>query len=147
MDTSHLGEDILTDDRLVWRHGDAAISFHDTADHVELALDDIRLNAAHIFQYSLHARQRCIAATLAETVDSDVNTRSTATDSGQRVGHSHVVVVMGMEVKALVGVHVHHLRDEVLALCRREDAQSIGQQEALDVGVFHCLHHLVDIFW
>ena len=68
MNTCHLGKDIFTDDRLVGGHGDAAITFHQAADGVELVLTDVRLRLELVFQNNLNTRQRRIAAAFAEAV-------------------------------------------------------------------------------
>ena len=81
MDTSHLGEHIITNDGLIGGDGDTTITLHEARDIVEFVLMDVGLGMELILEDHLHTRQRGITTALPQPIDSDMQTLGT-TENG-----------------------------------------------------------------
>ena len=145
MDASHLGEDVVADDGLVRGNTDAAIALYEAADVVQTVFADAGLGMELVFQNDLHAAERGVATALAQPVDGDVQSASTAQGSCQRVAHGQVVVVMGMEVEVRIGIAAQHLTEELDDLQGVHDAQRVGQHEAAHGCIDERIHELIDV--
>ena len=145
MYAGHLREDVIADDGLVGSHGYAAVAFHHTADGVEFVLNDAGAGVELVLQNNLDARQRRIAAALTQPVDRHVESTCTAIDSGQRVRHRQIVVVVSVEVEVYIGVSLHHLAHVVDDLQGVHDAQRVGQHKTANIVVNKSIHQLEDI--
>ena len=135
MDASDLRKHILAHDGLVGSHRNAAEALDHARDVVQLTLDDVGLCMELVLQNGLHRGQRGIAATFAQSVDGDVQSAGSTEHSGQRVRHSQIVVVMGMEVEMHVGVALQHLAKILDDLQRVHHTQRVWQHEAFNRGV------------
>ena len=145
VNTGHLRKHIVADDGLVGGNADATVALHQTTDVVELVLADAGLGIKLVLQNHLHARQRGIATTLAQTVHRDMQAAYTTQRSRQRVGHGKVVVVMGMEVEVGIGIMLHHLAEVLNDLQGIHNAQRVGQHETAYVLVDEGIHQLIDV--
>ena len=93
----------------------------------------------------LHRSEWSIAAAFAQAVDSYVNTLRTIADGSQRVAHSKVVVVVGMEIKVLVGEACGDILKEYARLCRCQYSEGVGKHKALDADALQGLYHVINI--
>ena len=145
MHTSYLSEDIIAHHRGIRSHGDAAVSFNQSGNIVQAVFLDIGLCPEHILQNHLNTRQRRIAAALAQTIHGNVKTLGTAQYGCQRVAHSQIVVVVGMEIEVRVRITANHLAHILHTLQWVQDTQSIRKQEALDWQFHQLIHHHEEI--
>ena len=146
MHTSHLGEDIITDNRLVGRNGNTRITLHESADVVELVLMDIGLGIKLVLENHLNTRQGGIATSLPQPIHSDMQTLGTTEHRCKRVAHGKVVVVVGMEVEMQIRIALHHLAEILNHLKRVHNSQSIRQHKAFHFSGAQGIHHLIDVF-
>ena len=146
MHTSHLGEDIITDNRLVGRNGNTRISLHESADVVELVLMDIGLGIKLVLENHLNTRQGGIATSLPQPIHSDMQAFGTTEHRCKRVAHGKVIVVVGMEVEMQIRIALHHLAEILNHLKRVHNTQSIRQHKAFHFSGAQGIHHLIDVF-
>ena len=145
MNSGHLRKHILADDGLVGCDGNAAIAFHQSRDGIQLVFVDVGLGMELVFQDYLHARERGIAATLAQSVHRDMQSLAAAEHRSQRIAHRQVVVVVGMEVEVHAGIALLHLSHIFHHLQWVQNAQGVGQHEATDVHLGQRIEHGIDI--
>ena len=145
MHTSYLSEDIIAHHRGIRSHGDAAVTFNQSGNIVQAVFLDIGLCPKHILQNHLYARQWRIAAALAQAIHGDMESLGTAQHGCQRVAHSQIVVVVGMEIEVRVRITANHLTHILHTLQWVQDTQSIRKQEALDWQFHQLVHHHEEI--
>ena len=136
MNTGNLREDVLTDDRSVGRIADATVSCNDVTDLHQCRLIDMLLDMHLVFEHHMDTAQRRITAALTESVDGDVKSGTTGFYSHQRVAYSHIVVVMGMELKLCSWIAVGHGFHVLVGVEGIENAECIRQQISQNALVF-----------
>ena len=145
MHTSYLGKDIVSYNRCIRSHGNAAVTFNQSGNIVQTVFLDIGLCLEHILQNHLNARQWCIATAFAQTIHGNVKTLGAAQYGSQRVAHSQIVVVMGMEVEVRIRITAHHLAHILHTLQWVQNTQRIRKKEALDRQFYQLIHHHEEI--
>ena len=145
MHTSYLGKDVVSYYRSIRSHGNATISFNQSGNIVQTVFLNIGLCLEHVFQNHLNTCQWCIATTLTQTIHGNVKTLGAAQYGSQRVAHSQIVVVMGMEVEVRIRITAHHLAHILHTLQWVQNTQRIRKKEALDRQFYQLIHHHEEI--
>ena len=145
MHTSYLGKDVVSYYRSIRSHGNATISFNQSGNIVQTVFLNIGLCLEHVFQNHLNTCQWCIATTLTQTIHCNVKTLGTAQYGSQRVAHSQIVVVMGMEVEVRIRITAHHQAHILHTLQWVQNTQRIRKEEALDRQFYQLIHHHEEI--
>ena len=121
MHTSHLRKHIIADNGLIGSDGDTAIALHQTGDIIQLILLDVRLGLELVLEDHLHTRQWCITTTLTQSVHCHVQSFGTTQYGSQRVRHSQVIIIMGMEIEVGIRIAFHHFPEILDTLQRIHD--------------------------
>ena len=145
MHTSYLGKDVVSYYRSIRSHGNATISFNQSGNIVQTVFLNIGLCLEHVFQNHLNTCQWCIATTLTQTIHGNMEALGAAQYGSQRVAHSQIVVVMGMEVEVRIRITAHHLAHIFHTLQWVENTQRIRKKEALDRQFYQLIHHHEEI--
>ena len=145
MHTSYLGKDVVSYYRSIRSHGNATIAFNQSGNIVQTVFLNIGLCLEHILQNHLNTCQWCIATTLTQTIHGNVKTLGAAQYGSQRVAHSQIVVVMGMEVEVRIRITAHHLAHILHTLQWVQNTQCIRKKEALDRQFYQLIHHHEEI--
>ena len=145
MHTGHLRKHVLTDDGLIGSHGDAAVTLHQARHIVEFVLLDAGLGMEMVFQDDLHTAERCISATLAESVHGDVQSATATQHGGKRIAHGQVVVVVRMEIEVRAGIAFLHLAHKFDDLQGIQHAEGVGEHKTLYLLVHQGIEQMIDV--
>ena len=140
VNTSHLREDILSDNRFIGWNGNTRQALHHRGHLAEILFIDMRLHVSVILQNGLHGRKGRIACPFAKTVHSGMHTSASCQNGSHHIAGRQVVVVVRMKIKLQVGITAGHLTHECGCQLRIEDAQRVGQHETLHTTILQRIH-------
>ena len=98
-----------------------------------------------VFQDGLHACQRRITCPLAQAINAGMNALTTSHNCRQNIADGQVVIIMCMEIETALRIALHHLSHETGKLYWIEDAECVGQHDALYRHLAKLVHQGKDI--